>query len=163
MRRTCSPYDIMTKHQAPSTQHPAPPPRPPPPPPSLLPPPPFPPPPPPMSPHNQPLHRPSFKPCSLHLVSWVPQFRSPSFDLMQRRVVGEKATAGRSLASLHLHSTGGGCCSDKRNGEGLTPFHAYMCEMGPGQYTPDMCAPPLLSQAGRRRHRNQSSSLDCCC
>ncbi|CAM9498249.1 unnamed protein product [Ectocarpus fasciculatus] len=82
--------------------------------------------------------------------------RSPAFDLMQRRVVGDQAAAGRSLASLHLHSAengGGSGSSNSRGGrDGLgAPFHAYLSEAGPGHYTPDMSAPPLPNEARRWR------------
>lgn len=79
--------------------------------------------------------------------SCLPTIRSPSFDLMEPRVVGERASTGRSLASLHLHTTRIG---GEKKGHGLTPFHAYMSESGPGEYTPDVCA-PLLPDQGRRR------------
>eukprot|EP00903_Cladosiphon_okamuranus_P018120 g16675.t1 len=94
--------------------------------------------------------------------------RSPSFDLMQRRVVGEHAAPGRSLASLHLHATvgggggrggsgwvGGGDCGSEggKSGDGYgAPFHAYMPDTGPGHYTPDMCAPPLPNEARTPPH-----------
>lgn len=75
---------------------------------------------------------------------------------MQRRVVGDQAAAGRSLASLHLHSAengGGGGSSNGRGGrDGLgAPFHAYLSETGPGHYTPDMSAPPLPNEAKQWR------------
>lgn len=82
---------------------------------------------------------------------------------MQRRVVGERAAPGRSLASLRLHATtagdpGGGGEDDgfggTKRGDGLgAPFHAYMADAGPGCYTPDMCAPPLPNEARRGRGR----------
>ncbi|CAM9536270.1 unnamed protein product [Scytosiphon promiscuus] len=86
--------------------------------------------------------------------------RSPSFDLMERRVVGEQAATGRSLASLHLHSAisgaGGGVGGDTGDRNGLgAPFHAYVSQAGPGHYTPDMSAPPLPNEARRWRRSSE--------
>ncbi|CAN0075135.1 unnamed protein product [Pylaiella littoralis] len=84
--------------------------------------------------------------------------RSPSFDLMERRVVGEQAAPSRSLVSLHLHSTGGGGGGGRsaaKNGDGLgAPFHAYVPDAGPGFCAPDMSAPPLPNEAQRWRRSN---------
>lgn len=92
-----------------------------------------------------------------------PKKRSPSFGLMERRVVGEQAAPSRSLVSLHLHSTGGGGGDGGsgggsrgaiNNGDGSgAPFHAYVADAGPGFYTPDMSAPPLPNEGRRRRGR----------
>lgn len=67
---------------------------------------------------------------------------------MEPRLVGEKTAVGRSLASARLHFKGGGG-SSSGIGNGLASFHAYMNKVGPGEYTPDMCA-PLMPDQGRR-------------
>lgn len=65
---------------------------------------------------------------------------------MECRVVGERAAQNRSLASVRLHSSGA-----TEDGDTLTSFHSYMCEAGPGEYTPDMGAPLLPGQGRARR------------
>lgn len=71
-----------------------------------------------------------------------------AFGSTERRVVGEPAAPGPSLASQRHHAFGTGASGD----EGIGMFYSYICQAGPGEYSPDMSPAPLRSQRKPRQH-----------